>query len=314
MDRRQFLGAARAALLTAGVIGPMARAAEGAGDNGAGAPVAITELGQRLWLVAGCGGNVTVLQTDAGVLLVDGGSPAHSARLLREVERLTGTDRVHTLFNTHWHHDHTGSNAALGLAGTRIVAHEYTKQWLTTDVENRFEQQVYHPLPKHALPTETFYTNGALDFGGERIEYGHLGQAHTDGDLYVHLRKANVLVAGDVVSVGRFPIPDAASNGWVGGLATAAETLASLANDSTRVIPGHGAAVDLAHVRAEHAMLDTMRQRLARLLAQGRSASEMIAARPAAEFEAAWGDPRLFIRNAYPGLAHRARELGVSIV
>jgi glyoxylase-like metal-dependent hydrolase (beta-lactamase superfamily II) len=303
MHRRQFLGAA-----TAAAMFPALRlhAAEGV-------PQA-TPLGERLWLITGCGGNVTVFDSPEGVLLVDGGAPAHSARLLAEVRRLTGKDRVHTLFNTHWHHDQTGSNLALGNAGTRIIAHEYTRLWLTTDIESRLDRRVYQPLPKAAQPNETFYTAGSSTFGGEQVDYGHLGQAHTDGDIYVRFRNANVLVGGDVVAVGRFPVSDPDSNGWIGGLGEAAETLAGLANSGTKVVPGSGMPCDLAHLKAEQAMLAAMRQRLSRLLAEGRSATEMIEAKPAAEFEAAWGDPALFIRMAYPGLAHRARELGVSIV
>ena len=309
MDRRRFLAAVPAAALTLSALPARSRAA----DAPAAAPV-VTQLADRLWLITGCGGNVTVFDSPEGVLLVDGGSPAHSPRLLREVERLTGQPSVHTLFNTHWHHAQTGSNDTLGKAGTRIIAHEYTRQWLTTDVDSAWQQQHFQPLPKHALPNATFYTQEALDFGGERIEYGPLGQAHTDGDLYVFFRGANVLVAGDVVAAGQFPLVDPDTNGWIGGLATAAGTLAGLADARTQVIPGLGAPQTLAHVQAEAAMLDTLRQRLARLLAQGQSASEMIAARPAAEFEAEWGDATQLIRNAYPGLAYRARELGVSIV
>jgi glyoxylase-like metal-dependent hydrolase (beta-lactamase superfamily II) len=304
MDRRRFMGAVSAAAL----VLPAARvpAAEGVPRS--------TQLSGRTWLITGCGGNVTLLDTPEGVLLVDGGAPAHSARLLAEVRRLTGKDRIHTLFNTHWHHDQTGSNLALGRAGTRIIAHEYTRLWLTTDVECRWENRVYQPLPKVAQPNETFYTAGSLAFGGEQIDYGHLGQAHTDGDIYVFLRNANVLVGGDVVAVGRFPIIDPDSNGWIGGLGDAVETLAGLAGAATKVVAGVGAPCDLAHLKSEQAMLAAMRQRLARLMAQGMSAQEMIDAKPAAQFEAQWGDPSLFIRNAYPGMAHRARELGVSIV
>ncbi len=303
MDRRRFLLAAGAAAACA------SRGARAASD-----PVTVTPLADRLWLVAGCGGNVTVFDSPEGVLLVDGGAPEHTAALLQQVRTLTGKGRVHTLFNTHWHHDHTGANPALGTAGTRIIAHEYTKLWLTTDVHVRSEGRTYQPLPKAALPTETFYTTGSLAFGGEQIDYGHLGQAHTDGDIYVFFRRANVLVAADVVSVGRFPLVDPDSNGWVGGITTAVEKLVGLADEGTKVVPGRGAAQGLAYLKKEHAMLDTVRQRLIRLLAQGKSASEMIAARPAAEFEAEWGDPAQFIRNAYPGLAHRSRELGASIV
>jgi glyoxylase-like metal-dependent hydrolase (beta-lactamase superfamily II) len=304
MDRRRFLGAAAASA----VMSPALRlhAAEAAPQT--------TRLADGIWLISGCGGNVTVFDSSAGVLLVDGGSPAHSARLLAEVRRLTGKDRVHTLFNTHWHHDQTGSNLALGQAGTRIIAHEYTRLWLTTDIESRLDNRVYQPLPKVAQPQETFYTTGSLDFGGENIDYGHLGQAHTDGDIYVRFRNANVLVGGDVVSIGRFPVSDPDSNGWIGGTGEAVETLAGLADAGTKVVPGTGPVCDLAHLKSEQAMLAAMRQRLSRLLAQGMSATEMIEAKPAAEFEAAWGDPRLFIRMAYPGMAHRARELGVSIV
>jgi glyoxylase-like metal-dependent hydrolase (beta-lactamase superfamily II) len=310
MDRRRFMKAAPAAAFALSALGTgLARAAA--------AQVALpasVQLADRLWLITGCGGNVTLFNSPEGVLLVDGGAPAHSAALLKEVARLTGTERVHTLFNTHWHHDQTGSNLTLGKAGTRIIAHEYTRLWLTTDVESRWEGKVYQPLPKLAQPNQTFYTTGSLAFGGEQIDYGHLGQAHTDGDIHVFFRKANVLVAGDVVSVGHFPIIDPDSNGWLGGLAAAVESLGKLADGSTKVVPGMGPPQDLTHLKAEQAMLEAMRQRIALLMAQGKSAEEIIAERPAAEFEAAWGDPRLFIRNAYPGMAHRARELGVSIV
>ena len=184
--------------------------AAGAAD----AELVIQPLAANLSLISGAGGNVVLLNSPDGVLLVDGGAREHSARLLKAVRTIAGTARVHTLFNTHWHADQTGSNATLGAAGTRIIAHEYTRQWLTTDVESKWEQRVYQPLPKIAQPNQTFYTTGSLEFGGEKIDYGHMPQAHTDGDIYVYFRKANVLVAGDVVSVGRFPIIDYCTNGW----------------------------------------------------------------------------------------------------
>jgi glyoxylase-like metal-dependent hydrolase (beta-lactamase superfamily II) len=230
------------------------------------------------------------------------------------VRRIAGTSRVHTLFNTHWHAGQTGSNAQLGAAGTRIIAHEYTRLWLTTDVESKWEQRVYQPLPKIAQPNQTFHTTGTLEFGGEQIDYGHLPQAHTDGDIYVFFRKANVLVAGDVVSVGRFPIIDYCTNGWIGGVVTALQSLIELAGPATQVVPGLGLPQNREHLRAEHAMLNTIKTRLSRLMAQGMSAKEMMAEAPAREFEPQWGDPSLLINNSYPGMAHRAGELGVSIV
>ena len=275
---------------------------------------AITQLTDSLTLISGLGGNVTLFHSPGGVLLVDGGSPEHTAELLKSVRKLTGTARVDTLFNTHWHWDQTGANTALGAAGTRIIAHENTRLWLSTDVDSKWEQRVYKRLPARALPNQTFYTTGTLEFGGEHIDYGYLPQAHTDGDAYVFFRKANVLVAGDVVCAGAWPILDYCTSGWIGGMENAVKVLLDLANPETQIVAGKGRVLSRAELQELHQMLATMKGRLAKLLAQGMSARDMIAAAPARDFEAKWGDPTLFIANAWPGLVHHARELGVSIV
>lgn len=308
MDRRGFLSQ----VLPAATLALAASRVPAAGKSQPA--LVITPLADRLTLISGCGGNVTLFNSPEGVLLVDGGVQSRSAHLLQAVRKITGTSRVHTLFNSHWHADQTGCNGRLGAAGTRIIAHENTRLWLTTDVESRWEQRVYPPLPKIAHPTQTFYTTGSLQFGGEQIDYGYLPQAHTDGDLYVYFRNANVLVAADVVSVGAFPIIDYCTNGWIGGLATAMQSLLDVSNANTQIIPGLGLPQQQSHLTTELAMLNTMKQRLSRMMAQGMSAAEMIAAAPGREFEAQWGDASLFIANAYPGMAHRAGELGMSIV
>lgn len=308
IDRRRFLqGAAGVAALV-----PMTLRT----GHAAAAEVAprITSLGPNLNLVEGLGGNVTVFDSADGVLLVDGGAPEHSAAVLKAVRDLTGKSQVHTLFNTHWHWDQTGSNAPLAAAGTRIIAHENTRLWLGTDVDSKWEGRKYGRLPAKARPSKTFYTTGQLDFGGESIEYGYLFQAHTDGDIFVHFRKANVLVAGDVLSVGRYPVLDYITGGWIGGMATAAQQLAARCDENTRVVPGMGPVQARADLLAEQAMLAEMRTRLSKLLAQGTSVQEMIAASPSRDFDAKWGDPKLFIANAWQGLIRRTGELGVSIV
>ena len=153
-----------------------------------------------------------------------------------------------------------------------------------------------------------------MSFGGEHIDHGYLPQAHTDGDIYVFFRNANVLVAGDVVSVGSYPIIDYSTNGWVGGLLDGTKTLIELADATTRIVPGKGPLRTRADVEAEHEMLATLKLRLSKLLAQGMSVQDMLAAAPTRDFDDHWGDPTLFISNAWPGLVQRARELGVNIV
>ena len=304
MHRRHFL-----MLLAAAGSASAARAA-----GAANAAITRTPLSDTLTLLSGAGGNVIVFNSPEGVLLVDGGSKAHSVALLQTVKQITGTDRIHTLVNTHWHWDQTGSNATLGAKGTQILAHENTKLWLGTEIDSDWEQRRYERYPKNARPTKTFHTTGTLSFGGEQIDYGHMPQAHTDGDIYVHFRNANVIACGDVLSVRRYPIIDYSTGGWLGGLVDGTKQLATLGNDATRYVPGLGPAQTRADVNAENQMLSTMRTRLAKLLAEGMSAQDMLDAKPSKDFDAAWGDPELFIRNAWPGLVARARELGVAIV
>jgi len=306
MNRRDLLGAS---LLAAAGL-PFGRLmAASAADA-----LTVEPLGGSLHLIRGGGGNVTVFDSPEGVLLVDGGSPERSAAVLGAVRKLTGKDKVHTLFNTHWHWDQTGSNRTLGPAGTRIIAHENTRLWLSTDVNSRWEQRRYPRLPVKAQPGQTFYTTGTLDFGGEHIEYGYLFQAHTDGDIYVHFRNANVLVVGDVLAVGRYPIMDYCTGGWIGGTVTAAQALAARSDAATKIIPGTGAVQGRAQLEAEYAMLNDLKLRLSKLLAQGMSVEDMIQAAPTHDYDITWGDPQLFIRTVWPGLVARARELGVSIV
>ena len=309
MRRRSFLqGLAPVLAVAALPRSSLARSSEAA-------DLTVTPLTESLFVISGGGGNVTVFNSPEGVLLVDGGSPEQSKRILELVQKKTGNKRVHTLFNTHWHWEQTGSNLTLGPAGTKIIAHENTRLWLSTDVVSKWQNdKLFKRLPQKARPNQTFYTTGSLSFGGEKIDYGYLPQAHTDGDIYVFFRNANVLVASDVVSVGSYPIIDYCTNGWIGGMVNATQTLIGLCNEQTRVVAGSGAVRARSDIQVEHAMLTSTKQKLSHLLAQGMSAQDMIDAGATQEFDAAWGDPKLFVRNVWPGLVQRARELGVAIV
>jgi cyclase len=300
--RRDFLQI----LLGGAAVAPFARmaAAQGTGQ------LAVTPLAPTLRLVSGAGGNVVVMNGPDGLLLVNGGAAAHSTRLLAAIAEGTGGKRIQTLFNTDWHPAHTGSNEAVATAGGQILAHENTKQYLGADLSVEWQKRSYKALPARALPTKTFYTTGKMTFAGERVEYGHLGQAHTDGDIYVSFPDANVLVAGDVLSVGKYPIADYTTGGWLGGLATATKTLLDLSNAATRVIPGDGPVQTRADLQAQYDMLVKMRDTLGKMMRQGLSAEEMLAAGATKEFDAKWGSPDLFVSTTYRGLWLHVRELG----
>src|SRR5688572_9582997 len=232
-SRRDFLQI----LLGSAAAGSLPSAAAGQPRH---ASLAATRLTDNLWLITGAGGNVVVVTGPEGLVMINGGLREHSAELLAMVAGQSAGKRVRTLFNTDWHAEHTGSNEALGKGGTQIVAHENTKQYLGAELFVDWQKRTYKPLPVQALPTQTFYTSGAMTSGTERIEYGHLGQAHTDGDIYVFFPVSNILIAGDVLSVGRYPIADYTTGGWLGGLVNATKTLLDLTNADTRVVPGVG--------------------------------------------------------------------------
>lgn len=274
------------------------------------AALTVVPIAASLFQVAGAGANVVVLAQPDGLLLVNGGLAEHAGALLGTLDEHFAGRPVRTLFDTDWHPEHTGLNANTAKAGATIVAHENTRLWLGRKVRCAWSKRVYQPLPLAARPRETFYTTGEMTFGRERVLYGHLGQAHTDGDIYVHFPGQNVLVAGDVLAVGRYPVMDYSTGGWIVGLQNATKKLLDVTNADTKFVPGDGAVQARAHVEAQHAMLAAMRERLVKMLKQGMGPQDMIAAAPTKDFDAVWGDPTVFMNNVYPGLWWHARELG----
>jgi len=285
-------------------LGRIARAQHGR------ASLPLTRLGGNLALISGAGGNVVLAVGPDSAVLVNGGLGEHSTELLALVAEHAGGKRVQHLFNTDWHGEHTGSNEALGRQGAEIVAHENTRQYLGAEMFVEWQYRTYKPLPKAALPTKTVLTAGTMTLGRERIEYGHLGQAHTDGDIYVFFPDANVLATGDVLTVGTYPVADYTTGGWLGGLATATKTLLDLANEDTRVVPGTGPVQTRADLKAQHDMLVTLRDRIGKMMRQGMGAEDMLAAGVTKEFDARWGDPKLFLSTTYRGMWLHVRELG----
>ena len=270
----------------------------------------MTRVSDTVFLVSGAGGNVLVVTGGDGLVLVNGGSQERSPELLKTIADHTSGARVTTLFNTDWHPHHTGSNEALSKSGAQIIAHENTKQYLANELFVEWEKRTYKARGAHAVPTKTFLTTGTLSAGRETLQYGHLGQAHTDGDIYVFLPASNVLMAGDVMSVGAYPIADYTTGGWLGGMVTATKTLLDLTNADTRIVPGTGPVQTRADLQAQFDMLWTLRERLPKMMRQGMGTEDMLAAGATKEFDAKWGDPRVFVTTSYRGLWLHVRELG----
>jgi glyoxylase-like metal-dependent hydrolase (beta-lactamase superfamily II) len=298
ISRRAFV---RTAIASAGATLAASRVAS-LHAAGSAPPLAAQSLGPQLSLITGGGGNVLALGSPEGALLVDGGARAQSAALLKLALKSVSAAKVHTLVNTHWHPDQTGSNETLGKQGARIIAHENTRLWLTRKIIVDWAGTPFPALPKIAQPNKSFYTTERIAFGGEEISLGHLGQAHTDGDIHVFLPKANILIAGGVVSAAGWPVLDWQTGGWIGGLVGAHDRLLAIANDSTRIIPANGPVITRKDLQAQRAMYFEIYDRLVKQLVKGMGPDEAYATGPAKEYEATWGDSRQFVLAAFRSL------------
>ena len=303
------LGVAGAAGLLASAVTP--RLARAKVAQAPGSPEIVhNALSDSLHLFQGAGGNVVASVSAEGVLLVDGGLEQDSPALLAQVAAATGDRRVELLFNTHWHWDHTGSNAALGKAGAKIIAHENTRLWLGTHVDSKWEHRIYPPQPARALPTQTFfYGLQKQSFGGQDVEYAIMPQAHTDGDIYVFFPRENVLVAGGVVSGGGYPLPDWCTGGWLGGMIDGLKMILAKADAQTRIVSGAGAMRTRADVQAQLDMCTAMLAKIGASYYKGQTWQQFQDSKPTAEFDPHWGDPQPFLQMAYDGAWNHVNEL-----
>jgi cyclase len=301
-DRRQFLTKALGATAAAVVGGGVLRHA--AAQSGALGEIPLRD---DLSLVTGLGSNVVVLRAAGAAAVVDSGPPERANELAKLVRGNMGLLAVELLFNTHWHPAHTGGNEALRSGDTDIVAHELTRLWMSTEYYVDWEAKTYTPRESAALPTRTFYSSDpqplVAEIGDEEIEYGHLPEAHTDGDVYVWFRNRNVLAAGGAVTYGEYPVIDYATGGWIGGLVDATKKLLALTNAGTLIVPANGPAQPRSHLTAQLEMLTVVRERIESSMRKGHSIAEMLDAEITKEFDARWGANReRFVANIYHGL------------
>ncbi len=277
------------------------------------AAAGISQLQGSLSLINDTGPNVLAMTTGEGLILVDSGAQAGGEMLLQHVQALAPNGRV-TLFNTHWHDEQVGGNEALGNAGATIISHEKTRLHLATDYFLPNEERYQRALPAAAQPTKTTYTNDTLSVDGETIDYGYLQQAHTDGDIYVFFRNANVLAVGDVVSPARDPEHDWFGGGWIGGRVDAMDLILSLADAATKIVPAFGPVVTKADVQAERDMMAFLYDKLVEQIRMGFEAQDSLDSGVMNGLLRTFNDPYKFLYDAHKGLWAHHNKLGPNIV
>jgi glyoxylase-like metal-dependent hydrolase (beta-lactamase superfamily II) len=268
-------------------------------------PLDIEPQRDGITVVLGSGGNITVLSGPDGKFLVDAGISPSKAKLQAALEKL-GPTPVKYVVNTHWHWDHTDGNEWLHAAGATIVAQRNTLKHLTEATHVNEWNWTMQPVPVGARPTLLVDDEKTFDFDGTRIEVEHLGAGHTDGDLWIYFVKADVLALGDTFWNGHFPFIDNQEGGNIDEAIKWANKAIDRTTDKTIVVPGHGPVGTRADLIAFRDMLVAVRNNVKALKQQGKSLDEIIAAKPAADFDAKWGgfviDQDHFVKLVYAGL------------
>jgi len=254
-----------------------------------------------IWMLTGRGGNIGVSVGTDGAAIIDD-KFADNAPNIRAAIALLSAKPVSFVINTHLHGDHTGGNEAFGSAGAVIIAQENVRKRLSVDVVNPVNGQMIPARPRAALPVVTFEDTAALHFNDDDLEFTHLPNAHTETDIIVRFRKANVIHMGDCFTAG-FPFVDGNTGGTLDGLILAHEKVLPTIDDQTKLIRGHGPLGNKAELQAYHDMLVVVRDRIARLVKAGKTQEQVVEARPTKEFEQKYGggsfDAAQWIGRAY---------------
>jgi cyclase len=246
------------------------------------------KVADGFYMLTGSGGNMGLSIGEDGTYLIDDQYAPLTPKILAAIKELT-PDPVRFVFNTHYHGDHTGGNENMGEAGALLVAHDYVRRRMETGTFMEAFNREVPPAPEGALPVVTFSDAVAFHWNGEEIRAFFVGPAHTDGDSIIHFVNADVFHMGDTLFNGMYPFIDVSAGGRIDGMIAAADRVLKVADEKTRLIPGHGPLATKADLQAFRDMLSTVRDRIAKLKAEGKSKEEIVAAKPTADLDEKWG-------------------------
>ena len=274
-------------------------------EAAAKADITVQRLRGNISVLMGSGGNITVLTGPDGKLLVDAGIAVSRPRIQAALDGISDAPLKY-LIDTHWHWDHTDGNEWVHQAGATIIAQENTLKRLSATTRVEDWSYTFQPWPIDARPTVLFKTDKTLHFDGETIVLKSYGPGHTDSDITVYFKKADVMALGDMFWNGVYHFIDIATGGSIDGAIRLANHALSQVTNKTIIVSGHGPVGDRAQLVEFRDMLVAVRKNVARLKKQGKSLDEVIAAKPTAAYDAKWGgfviDPAFFTRLVYASL------------
>jgi cyclase len=274
---------ASSVVLALGLIAAQAATAQAAPDFGK-VEIRTTQLAPDFWTLEGQGGTISVLAGADGVLLVDSQFAPLTDKLVAAIRRVT--DRpIRFLVDTHVHPDHTGGNENFARLGATIFARDQLRYRLEHP-NPAAGGSPGKPAPAAALPVVTYNASLSIHVDGEDVRLLPVVAAHTDGDTVVSFPGHDILAVGDIFRSVGYPYADLSNGGSLAGMLEGLSEIVDRAGPATRIIPGHGPLVDRNAVLAQRDLILAVRGKVLRLVEQGRTLDEAIAARPTAEFDA----------------------------
>jgi glyoxylase-like metal-dependent hydrolase (beta-lactamase superfamily II) len=263
--------------------------------------VVATKLGGNVYGIDGQGGRMAALVGPDGVFLVDAQFPAVTEKIVAALKGLSNAP-LRFLVNTHVHGDHSGGNENFAKLGVTILGRPALRDQQLKPRPAPGNGQVPPVAPAAALPIVLYDAPTTVYLDGDTVRLIPLPPAHTDSDTAVKFEQADVLMTGDVFRSQGFPAAAVTNGGSVLGTIEALTQLVALAGPNTKVVPGHGPVVDRAALVFHRDMAVTVRDRVAKALQEGKSAADIRASKPTADFEQRVGGPPNFIGQFVDGL------------
>ena len=243
-----------------------------------------TKLADNFYALEGQGGTIGVLPGPDGVFMVDSQFAPLSEKIAAAIKQIS--DRpIKFLVNTHVHGDHTGGDENFGKMGVTILARPQLRERLEHPNPGANGQPGV-PMPPAGLPVLTYDAPLTLHLNGEEIHLIPAPKAHTDGDTFVQFVKANVIMTGDFYRSIQYPNIDRTNGGSLPGLIDALNAVIKAAGPATKIVPGHGPVVDKAAVTAHRDMVIAIRDKVAKLVKEGKTQEQVVAAKPTADYDA----------------------------
>jgi cyclase len=243
------------------------------------------KITNNFYTLDGQGGTIGVLTGPDGVFMVDDQFAPLTDRIVAAIKQLSNNAPIKFVVNTHVHGDHTGGNENLGKLGVTILA------------RGTLRNRLMHPSPAAngtpgvptapvGLPMITFNEQVTFHMNGENVQLIPIPAAHTDGDTMVRFINADVIMTGDFYRSVQYPNIDRINGGSLNGMINGLGQIIARAGPNTKIIPGHGPTVTRAEVMAHRDMILAVRDRVNKLISEGKSQDEVLAAKPTSDFDA----------------------------